>query len=265
MRKWVVLIVSMLVFTQVSAQEEGKTFVLVHGAFQDASGWDAVIPVLEAAGHRAIAVQQAGRGDDETPLNEITLATYRDTIVEVIEAQESPVVLVGHSFGGIVISSVAEAVPDQIEQVVYLAAYLPQSGDSLVTLSSNDHYSVLGQEGNFGLSEDFTTAFVNEEVFASAFCPDCDEAQLEMVAASQLSEPLAPLNEAVELTEENFGNVRKVYILTAEDVVVSPQLQAYMLSRTSVDRVYALNTGHTPYVSAPEALGEVLITAITEE
>jgi len=180
-------------------------------------------------------------------------------VIEVIEAQSSPVILVGHSFGGLVISAVAEAIPAQIDTLVYLAAYLPQDQDSLVTLSSQDHYSVLGQEGNFILADGFSTASVLESAFASAFCPDCDEAQLAVVAASQLPEPLAPLNIPVTLTDANFGAVRKVYILTAEDVVVSPQLQALMLSNTPVDHVYALNTGHAPYISAPDALAALLV------
>jgi pimeloyl-ACP methyl ester carboxylesterase len=145
LRKLVLLLVCLLVGVSViAAQETGKTFVLVHGAFQDASGWDAVVPALEAAGHTAVTVALAGRGDDTTPLGELTLANYRDAVVEVIEQQETPVILVGHSFGGIVISSVAEAVPDQIETAVYLAAYLPQNGDSLASLAQNDHFSVLG-------------------------------------------------------------------------------------------------------------------------
>lgn len=243
------------------AQPTGLTYVLVHGAFQDASGWAATIDALEAAGNTAVAVTLPGRGDDTTPITEITLAAHRDAVISVIEAQDQPVILVGHSFGGMVISAVAEAIPERISALVYLAAYLPQTGDSLVSLSTQDHYSVLGQEGNFLLSEDFAYGMVNADIFASAFCPDCAEDQLPAVAASQLNEPLAPLNEPVELTEANFGSVRKVYILTAEDVVVSPQLQALMLANTPVDRVFALNTGHAPYISQPAALATLLLQA----
>ncbi|MDX2141242.1 MAG: alpha/beta fold hydrolase [Chloroflexota bacterium] len=242
----------------VAAQDNAKVFVLVHGAFQDETGWSAVVNALESAGHTAVTVNLAGRGDDATPLNEITLATYRDQIIGVIEEQSGSVVLVGHSFGGINISMVAEAVPDRIETLVYLAAYLPVNGDSLVTLASEDHYSTLGQEGNFIIAEDFSTGSVNADVFASAFCPDCTPEQAEVVAASQLSEPLAPLNEPVTLSD-TASSVRSVYIMTAEDIVVSPQLQAFMLSRRPVDQVFALNTGHAAYISQPEALAELLI------
>ena len=261
--KRVILVIAMLVMmvSVAQAQDTARTFILVHGAFQDASGWDATLTALEAAGQTAVAVNLPGRGEDTTPVAELTLNTYRDAVIEVVNAQSGPVVLVGHSFGGMVISAVAEAVPQQIETLVYVAAYLPQSGDSLVTLSSQDHFSLLGQEGNFLFSEDFAYGLVNEAIFASAFCPDCTAEQQTQVAASQLGEPLAPLNEPVTLTEDAFGSVRKAYILTAEDVVVSPQLQALMLSRTPAARVLALDTGHAPYISAPEALAATLIEA----
>jgi pimeloyl-ACP methyl ester carboxylesterase len=261
-RKLALLVICLLLLgVSTAGAQDGKTFVLVDGAFQDESGWDAVIAALEAEGHTAVAVDLNNYDEEGAPIPTSTLAGYRDAVVSTIEAQEGPVVLVGHSFGGIVISEVAEAVPDQIDTLVYLAAYLPQTGESLVTLSSQDHYTVLGQEGNFILAEDFTYASVNPDVFASAFCPDCTEEQLAVVAESQLNEPLGPMNEGVTVTEENFGSVRKVYILTAQDVTVSPQLQALMLSYTPVERVLALNTGHAPYISQPEALAAALIDA----
>lgn len=241
-----------------AAQADGNVFVLVHGAFQDASTWDAVVPLIEANGGTAVTVELGGRGEDATPFGELTLEGYRDAVVAAVEAQEQPVILVGHSFGGMVISAAAEAVPDRIAALVYLAAYLPSNGESLVTLSSQDRYSQLGQEGVFQVSEDFTTASVLDTAFAAAFCPDCDETQAAAVAASQLPEPLPPLNTPVTLTAEAFGNIYKAYILTAQDIVVSPQLQALMIANTPVDHVYALDAGHAAYVTQPEALVAIL-------
>ncbi|MBC8099377.1 MAG: alpha/beta fold hydrolase [Armatimonadetes bacterium] len=256
-----VLVLAVLSVSLVGAQAVGQTFVLVHGAFQDASGWAGVTAALEAEGHTVIVVTLAGRGTDETPLSEISLDLYRDTVIAAIEAQSEPVVLVGHSFGGITISAVAEAIPSQITTLVYLAAYLPQDGESLVSIAANDRYSLLGQEGNFIIAADFSTGAVNAEVFPTAFCPDCTPEQLEVVAASQLTEPLAPQNTPVLLTPENFGSVRKAYLLTAQDLIVSPQLQALMLSYTPVERVLALNAGHAAYISAPEAVAAALVAA----
>lgn len=246
--------------SMVIAQASSKVFVLVHGAFQDSSSWTAVVPLLEAAGHTVITVDLPGHGDDDTPLSEITLASYRDTVIAAIEAQDQPVVLVGHSFGGFTISNVAEAIPDRIAKLVYVAAYLPRSGDSLVSLSGLDHNNGFTQE-NFLVADDFSHASVLESDFLTIFCGDCTDTQAEQVMATRQDEPLAPLNEPSILTAENFGRVPKVYILTAEDNAVSPQLQAYMLSLTPADQVFALNTSHVPFVVAPDALVGLLIQA----
>ncbi|MEO1289005.1 MAG: alpha/beta fold hydrolase [Chloroflexota bacterium] len=244
----------------ISAQEDSSSvYVLVHGAFQDEAGWDSIVTTLEDAGEIVITVQSPGRGDDPTPAHEQSLIGYRDNVIDVISAQSQPVILVGHSFGGIVISEVAEAIPEQIETLVYLAAYLPQSGDSLLSLSEYEHNSVLGEPGNLIVSDDSTVASINTDIFASAFCPDCDEEQAEFVSESQVDEPLIPLATPVNLTDDNFGSVEKVYILTAEDIVVSPQLQVFMLSRTPVDHVFALNTGHAAYITDPVGIAAILM------
>jgi pimeloyl-ACP methyl ester carboxylesterase len=262
-RKLVLFAVFLLTLslTPTLAQSKGPVFVLVHGAFQDATGWAPVVKALEAKGATAVTVEWAGRGSDKTPFKDITLDNYRDAVVNVINQQDAPVILVGHSFGGIVISDVAEAVPDRIQTLVYLAAYLPRTGESLVSLSGLDKYSVLGQQGNFIVSADYTTASIKKDVFASAFCPDCNPEQLKAVAASQLDEPLAPPNTKVTLTDKNFGSVHKAYILTAQDMVVSPQLQALMLANTPVDHVYAVDAGHAAYVTVPDKLADILLQA----
>ncbi len=246
--------------TSVFAQDTGKVFVLVHGAFQDASAWDAVTPLLEAAGHTAIAVNLPGHGGDETPAGSLTLATYRDVVLDVVAAQAAPVILVGHSFGGIVISEVAEALPDRVEALVYVAGYLPRTGDSLAGLAALDHNTSFN-DTNFLLADDFSYAYVPESDFLTIFCADCDAEQAEIVLATRQNEPLTPLNEPATVTAENFGSVRKVYILTAEDNAASPQIQIFMLANTPVDRVYALNTSHAPFVTMPAALSDLLIAA----
>lgn len=256
------IVLVLLSFASVSAQDGNPTYVLVHGAFQDASTWNFVVSELETAGETVVTVNLPGRGDDTTPLAELTLDAYRDTVIETVEAQDVPVVLVGHSFGGIVISAVAEAIPDQIDTLIYVTAFLPQSGDSFASLGEADRFTALNQEGSLIIAEDYSTVGVNPDVFATVFCPDCDSDQATTVAASQLDESFAPAVATLDLTSANFGSIPKVYIMAAQDLVVSPQLQAFMLSRTPVDQVYALNTGHAPYITAPDALAELLIDAI---
>jgi pimeloyl-ACP methyl ester carboxylesterase len=240
------------------AQSKSPVFVLVHGAFQDSTGWTPVVQALQAKGYTAIAVEWAGRGADKTPFKDITLDMYSKAVIDVIMKQNQPVILVGHSFGGMVVSAVAEQIPDRIKSVVYLAAYLPRNGDNLLSLSGLDKYSILGKPGNFVVSQDGTTASIPKDVFPTAFCPDCSADQLKTVAASQLDEPLTPPATKLTLTDKNFGSVQKAYIMTAQDVVVSPQLQALMIANTPVDHVYAVNAGHAAYITAPDAVTAIL-------
>lgn len=151
------------------------TFVLVHGAFQDATVWTAVIAEQEAAGHTATAVTLPGHRPDTTLPGQVTLANHRDAVLDVVRQQICPVRLVGHSFGGIIISEVAEAEPALIEELVYVAAYVPE--------------------------DQFTRIF-------------CDDVQRSVVLASRNDEPLGPLNEPSSVTDTRFGSVAKRYIAT---------------------------------------------------
>lgn len=246
-----------------SAQDNSEIFILVHGSFQDSSSWDNITPLLEAQGHTVVAPNLLGHGTDTTDLGEINLQSYRDQIINIISEYDQPVILVGHSFGGIVISEVAEAQPDMVKQLIYVAGYIPRNGDSLASIAELDQNNGFSGE-NFLLAEDFTYAFVLEEDFLNIFCGDCDEAQADIVMASRQNEPLAPLNEPSTVTEENFGSVDKAYILTAEDNASSPQIQIFMLSHTPVRQVYALNTSHVPFVTMPEDLANLIMTIASQ-
>lgn len=239
-----------------AANLEDAPIVLVHGAWQDGSTWSAVQQELEADGRSVSAVTLPGRDGDAAGSQ--SLAGYRDAVITEVESYDEPVILVGHSFGGITISAVAEAVPDRVASLVYVAAFLPQDGDSLSSLAENDHISVLAEDGNLNFSEDFSLATIPEDRFADIFCPDCQGGDREAVTASAISEPAAPLAEPVSLTADNFGSVAKTYVLTSQDIVVGTQLQVSMAADSAVDELLVLNTGHAPYVTASVELADLI-------
>lgn len=241
-----------------TSSQQPRTYILVHGAFQDHAAWSEVTPLLEAAGHTVLTPDLPGRRGDTTLLGDITLDSYRDTVVELINGQPDEVVLVGHSFGGITISAVAEAIPAKIAALVYVAAYLPASGDSLATLAAEDHDSKFN-ENNFLLAPDYSTVSVLEDDVVLIFCADCSAAFQQRTLASIQPEPLGPMNTPVMLTAANFGKVRKVYVETLQDNAVSHALQRWMLERTPVDETVAMDTGHAPFFVAPQALATVLL------
>ena len=108
-----------------------STYILVHGAFHGGWCYEKVVPLLEAAGHTAIAVDLPGHGDNKAPMHEVTLDAYVDHACGVIAAQSERVILVGHSLGGLTITQAAERLSDKVAWVVYLTAVMPANGSAL--------------------------------------------------------------------------------------------------------------------------------------
>jgi len=123
---------------------EKPTIVLVHGAFEDASVWTQTQTQLKADGYKVLAVNLPGHPSNPLSPDKASLEVYRDAVLKVIDTEMAPVVLVGHSFGGITISAVGEARPEKIKSLVYLAAYLPADGQSLLSLANTDRDSKMG-------------------------------------------------------------------------------------------------------------------------
>jgi pimeloyl-ACP methyl ester carboxylesterase len=118
--------------------------VLIHGAWFGAWCWNSTKALLEKAGHNVIALDLPGHGDDETPVQNITLDTLVERVGQILVAQSEPFILVGHSMGGIVLSQTAEKYPDRIARLVYIAAYLLESGESLLQVGNTDADSQIG-------------------------------------------------------------------------------------------------------------------------
>ncbi len=115
-----------------------SNYVLIHGAWHGAWCWDKVVPLLEKEGHKVEAPDLPGHGNDKTPIPEISLQAYADRVCEILDAQSEPVILVGHSMGGVVITQAAENRPEKIKKLVYLTAFLLQNGEFLLQYGEPD-------------------------------------------------------------------------------------------------------------------------------
>jgi pimeloyl-ACP methyl ester carboxylesterase len=246
-------------FAQKETKKKSKTIVLVHGAWFDASGWASITPKLKAKGFKVIAINLPGHGTDMTPLANISLQSYVDAIKNVIGDRKN-VVLVGHSMGGIVISQVAEAIPGQIKELIYLGAYLPKTGESLLSLAKQDADSHVGKY--LQIDQKAGTASIAKDGIIDVFAADAPAQKDASIINNFKAEPLGPLATPVTLTDGNFGSVKKVYIHTKNDHAVSFAFQQTMVKNNGqISKEYMLSSSHTPFISMPDKLAAVLITA----
>jgi pimeloyl-ACP methyl ester carboxylesterase len=233
------------------------TYVLVHGAWMGAWAWDTVADELRATGAEVAVVELPAHGQDATPVAELGMNTYVDRVVETLDAQDRPVILVGHSMGGMVIAQAAEARPERIRTLVFASAYLPQNGQSLLDLAYQDADAITGH--HLVYHEDGTVG-IEAEALDDVFCHDCEPDTLSELEQHYRAEPGIPLGQPVTLTEERFGSVPRVYIETTADQAVSVGLQRQMVAATPVDRVISLATSHSPMLADPVAFVSALLS-----
>ena len=240
-----------------SAQgSQRPTIVLVHGAWSDQSAWKAVKPLVEAKGYHVLAVNLPGHGSDTTPFTSITLQSYVDAVKNEI-GETKNVILVGHSMAGMVISQVAEDMPGSIKKLIYLAAYLPANGQSLLDLAKTDADSHVGKF--LQIDQATATAGINKEGVVDIFVADAPIGIQNKYANGVKPDPLMPFVTPVKLTDAQFGSIEKVFIHTQNDHAVSYAKQQAMAKSAQVKQQYILASSHTPFISMPQKVADILI------
>ncbi|MDA4113224.1 MAG: alpha/beta fold hydrolase [Thaumarchaeota archaeon] len=234
------------------------TFVLVPGSWHGAWCWYKIVPLLRREGFEVLPLDLPGHGRDHTPLEEITLDGYVDAVCRVLDREPGKVTLVGHSRGGIVISQVAERCPEKIETLVYLAAFLIKDGEPMIHTALADKDSLIVQ--NLELNEQEGWHMLRESAFKSALYGDCTEEDVELARSLLTREPNAPVGTPLHLTQDRFGRVPRVYIETLSDRGISNPVQRKMYTDLPCEEVIAMNTSHSPFLSAPEELASHLIS-----
>jgi pimeloyl-ACP methyl ester carboxylesterase len=253
------LATSVLAFSVSATAAEKPAIVLVHGAFENAQVWGHVTAKLQADGYKVVAVDLPGRPGAPMAPDKVSLDLYRDTVVTAMEKFYRPVILVGHSFGGIVIADAAEKDPAKVKTLVFVAAYLPQDGDSLVSMANKDADAKIGP--HLQIQKDKGIASIDYSARADLFANGAPDALRKAIPDLILDEPLAPLATPVHVTAARFGRVDKVYVHTAIDQVISPSFQAQMVAHTPVRSEYTLQTGHTPFLTDPDGLASAIEAA----
>jgi pimeloyl-ACP methyl ester carboxylesterase len=238
-----------------------KTFVLIHGAWSNANVWSAVAQRLTADGHTVLTPDLPAHGADATLPEKATLQGYADAVTAAAKSAGQPVVLVGHSMAGKVISTVAEQNPELVAHLVYLAAFLLPSGQSLYGFTQTSPGmadSALGPalrpgEGVLG---------VDPASFINVFCADAPAELAKQAAADLKPDPLGPLGTPITVTSERWGRVPRSYVYTSQDRCVSPASQREMVKAVGVGRTATIDASHLAMLSKPDELASIISSLI---
>lgn len=233
-----------------------STYLLIHGAWHGGWCWRKVVPLLESKAHRVIAPDLPGHGNDKTPTATVTLKSYADRICEVAGEQAEPVILVGHSMGGIAITQAAENCPKQIRALLYLCAFLPRNGDSLSTWASQDPATMVNPS-TLDVRPDGSTVFKPERV-RGAFYMQCSDEDVAFAQSRLVAQSPAPTATQVATTPERWGSIPRYYIECARDRALTMKVQRAMQEVSPCRQTFSIDTDHSPFFSAPEQLADIL-------
>jgi len=224
---------------------QARTIVLVHGGFVDGSGWESVYHILKRDGYRVAIVQNST----------ISLADDVAATNRVIDAQDKPVVLVGHSYGGVVITEAGNH--PKVAGLVYIAAFAPDKGESVSSLIKDPPPGapvppILPPVDSF--------LFLDNEKFHASFAADVDEEKAAFMADSQVPWGVEALGGAV--SEPAWKSKPSWYLIATEDRMIPAPAQRQMATRAGAT-VAEVAGSHAIYVSQPDAVVRLIEEAAT--
>jgi pimeloyl-ACP methyl ester carboxylesterase len=222
-----------------------KNVVLVHGAFADGSGWKGVYKILNAKGYHVTIVQNPA-----TSLEDDVKATNA-----ILDKQKGPAVLVGHSWGGAVITEAGNHA--NVASLVYVAAFQPDNGESALQLFQS---APPASENGVLPPDEKGIVYYDPAKFHAGFCADLDKTTADFLAASQVpfyaKGFITPISDAA-------WKYKPVYaVIATEDKSINPVIQRHMYKRSN-SHVTEVKASHAVYISQPERVAEVIIKAAT--
>jgi pimeloyl-ACP methyl ester carboxylesterase len=232
-------------------------YVLVHGAWYGAWCWREIVPLLEAEGHHVDAIDLPGHGDDASPVAEMTLERNARRVADSVEAAAEPVVLVGHSMGGMAITQAAELVSDRIARLVYVCAFLPSDGQALPDLAAGDPATLVTP--NMLVDEEHGTCVVAPDALQDAFLGECSDEAAAFALSRFVPESLAAVGAPVHISDARAGSVRRVYVECVRDRAIGIEKQRAMVAAVPCERVFSLEADHSPFLSTPRELADALL------
>jgi pimeloyl-ACP methyl ester carboxylesterase len=237
------------------------TFLLIHGAMGGAWCWERVIPGLEAVGHSTVAIDLPGQGSDTTPLQEITLYRYADAVCDALDRLDGPVLLTGHSMGGMVITQAASRRPGKLVGLIYVAAFLPQPGESLVEITHLPEAAGDSVQANIVVEGDPPVSAMPPEAAPGALYHCCTQEQIEWALPRRGRQPVIPFTNPFTPPDGDtaaFDALPRAYVTCLQDRAIRPPVQRLMYTRAGCDPVIEIDTDHSPWLSRTDELVRAL-------
>ena len=216
----------------------------MHGAFADGSSWNKVIPLLEAEGFTVTAVQNPLKS-----LSEDVATTKR-----VLDAQKGDVVLVGHSYGGAVITEAA-AGNSKVKALVYVAAFAPDAGETLGALGERFPAPPLGTAV---VPDSAGFLYIERAKVADVFANDLPKEEAALLAATQ--KPLAAAIFGEPLKAAAWKSIPSWYVVSTQDKAINPDLERFMAKRMGA-KIKEVKASHVSFISNPSEIAKVIESA----
>jgi pimeloyl-ACP methyl ester carboxylesterase len=236
-----------------TAKDQKPTVVLVHGGWADSSGWNAEITKLEQLGYLVIAPANPLRG----------LATDAEYVRSVLRTISGPIVLVGHSYGGAVISNAAVGVSN-VKALVYIAGFAPDKGESLVQLVTKNPGTMIGpktliqRKYPLGDGTEGTDLYLTKKGFETAFASDVPTKLADQMWAEQ--RPFSQEAFASPSGEPAWKTIPSWYLVATQDHAIPPVTQMFMAHRANA-KIEEVKASHVPMISQPAATTKLILDA----
>ncbi|MFV5692959.1 alpha/beta hydrolase [Flavobacterium sp. LT1R49] len=225
------------------SQKQVKNIVLVHGAFADGSGWEGVYNILKNKGYNVSVV-----ANPNTSLADDVTATNR-----VLDRIDGPVILVGHSYGGAIITEAGTS--EKVVGLVYISAFVPDSGESLLKLLQSGPPSP-----NSGILPPSKDGFVwyDKAKYHSGFCADLSKEKADFMADSQV--PVSASVFGSTITNAAWKTKPSWYVVATEDQTIPADAERFMAKRANA-KVTEIKGSHVVFISQPKAVADVIVSA----
>lgn len=229
-------------------------FLLIHGAMRGAWLWDKLMPLLMKGGGNPMAIDLPGHGDRTADRSWATMSTYIDDVIRFIRKENlRDLVLVGHSMSGIVISKVAEEIPERVKHLVYLAAVVPKNNEALLDLLTKERQETLRK-----LQGKAKEIFGPLETLRPMYFTDLEGEEKEFYLRQLTPQPLAVFFEKIQFKQFPQIPIPKTYILGLKDISLPPELTRRFAERLGVMPI-EIDAGHDLMVSRPGEVAKVLL------